>query len=267
VLDISRQQGVRIFLGAIIGVTEMTAFSTMRTMSNLSLQGIGTITNPIMPEIMKFLRERDTERTNATVGFVWFFAVILLSPLMIAFQWIMPFVFHAWTRGKIAFNPVLFGLFSIALLLFSLARPPVAVLQGNNLLRVQLLMSIAVSVVAVGGILIFTAPFGVVGAAASLLLAELLGTVIAVWYARQWLERSGIGFPWAMFSVAVASIVLASVTIALMAYLPRATLPIFAVSIVVNAVLGIAFARRLPPLALQKMRGIFARGFGRRAAL
>jgi Polysaccharide biosynthesis C-terminal domain len=141
------------------------------------------------------------------------------------------------------------------------------VLQGNNLLRVQLLMSIAVSVVAVGGILIFTAPFGVVGAAASLLLAELLGTVIAVWYARQWLERSGIGFPWAMFSVAVASIVLASVTIALMAYLPRATLPIFAVSIVVNAVLGIAFARRLPPLALQKMRGIFARGFGRRAAL
>jgi O-antigen/teichoic acid export membrane protein len=267
VLDISRQQGVRIFLGAIIGVTEMTAFSTMRTMSNLSLQGIGTITNPIMPEIMKFLRERDSERTNATVGFVWFFAVILLSPLMIAFQWIMPFVFHAWTRGKIAFNPVLFGLFSIALLLFSLARPPVAVLQGNNLLRVQLLMSIAVSVVAVGGILIFTAPFGVVGAAASLLLAELLGTVIAVWSARQWLERSGIGFPWSLFTVALASIVLASVTIALMAYLPGATLPIFAASIVVNAVLAIAFTRRLPPLALQKMRGLLARGFGRRAPL
>src|SRR5258708_4128113 len=131
-LDISRQQGVRIFLGAIIGVAEMTAFSTMRTMSNLSLQGIGTITSPIMPEIMKFLRERDSERTNATVGFVWFFAVILLSPLMIAFQWIMPFVFHAWTRGKIAFNPVLFGLFSIALLVFSLARPPLSVLRSRS---------------------------------------------------------------------------------------------------------------------------------------
>jgi O-antigen/teichoic acid export membrane protein len=267
VLDISRQQGVRIFLGAIIGVTEMTAFSTMRTMSNLSLQGIGTITNPIMPEIMKFLRERGSERTNATVGFVWFFAVILLSPLMIAFQWIMPFVFHAWTRGKIEFNPLLFGLFSISLLLFSLARPPVAVLQGNNLLRVQLLMSIAVSVVAVGGILLFTAAFGVVGAAASLLLAELLGTVIAVWYARRWLESSGIGFPWALFNVAVASIVLASVTIALMAYLPHSALSIFIVSMVCNAVLGIAFGRRLPPLALQKMRGIFARGLRRRASL
>jgi O-antigen/teichoic acid export membrane protein len=267
VLDISRQQGVRIFLGAIVGLAQMTAFSTMRTMSNLSLQGIGTITNPIMPEIMKFLRARDSERTSATMGFVWFFAVILLSPLMIAFQWIMPIVFHVWTRGKIAFNPVLFGLFSIALLLFSLARPPFAVLQGNNLVKIQLLMSTAVSVVAVGGILLFTAPFGVEGAAASLLMAELLGTAIAVWYAKQWLERSGIGFPWALFNVAVASIVLASLTIALMVYLPQATLPIFVVSIVVNTVLGIAFVRRLPPLALQKMHGIFARGFGRRAPL
>ncbi len=267
VLDISRQQGVRIFLGAIVGLAQMTAFSTMRTMSNLSLQGIGTITNPIMPEIMKFLRARDSERTSATMGFVWFFAVILLSPLMIAFQWIMPIVFHVWTRGKIAFNPVLFGLFSIALLLFSLARPPFAVLQGNNLVKIQLLMSVALSVVAVGGILLFTAPFGVEGAAASLLMAELLGTAIAVWYAKQWLERSGIGFPWALFNVAVASIVLASVTIALMVYLPQATLPIFVVSIVVNTVLGIAFVRRLPPLALQKIHGIFARGLGRRAPL
>ena len=263
VLDISRQQGVRIFLGAIIGVTEMTAFSTMRTMSNLSLQGIGTITNPIMPEIMKFLREKDAERTNATVGFVWFFAVVLLSPLMIAFQWIMPVVFHAWTRGKIAFNPVLFGLFSVALLLFSLARPPVAVLQGNNLLKIQLLMSIAVSVVAVGGILLLTAAFGVVGAASSLLLAEFLGTVIAVWYARKWLENSGIGFPWPLFNVAVVSIAVATATIALMVLLPRATFAVFLASMIVNIFVCIAFARRLPPLALQKMRTTFARKFGR----
>jgi hypothetical protein len=67
--------------------------------------------------------------------------------------------------------------------------------------------------------------------------------------------------------VAVASIVLASVTIALMVYLPQATLPVFVVSMVANAVIGIAFVRRLPPLALQKMRGFFARGLGRRAPL
>jgi O-antigen/teichoic acid export membrane protein len=257
VLDISRQQGVRIFLGALIGVTPMTAFSTMRTMSNLSLQGIGTITNPVMPEIMRFLREKDVERTNATVGFVWFLAVILLSPVLIAFQWLMPLIFHAWTRGKIEFNPVLFGVFSITLLIFSIARPPMAVLQGNNLLRVQLYMSIGVSAVAVGGIFLFTGRFGVVGAAACLMVAELMGTVIAVWFAWKWLEKSGIGFPWRLFRVSVLSIAVAAATIAAMSWLPRRTLAIIGVAMAINLLIAVAFVRRLPPLAVAKVRGLF----------
>jgi O-antigen/teichoic acid export membrane protein len=261
VLDISRQQGVRIFLGALIGVTQMTAFSTMRTMSNLSLQGIGTITNPIMPEIMKFLREKDSVRTNATIGFVWFLAVILLAPVLIAFQWLMPFIFHAWTRGKIAFNPVLFGLFSITLLIFSIARPPMAVLQGNNLLKIQLYMSIGVSVVAVGGIMLFTARFGVVGAATCLMLAELLGTVLAVWFAWKWLEKAGIGFPWQLFRVSVASIGVASGTIAVMCAFPGWMVPIILASLGVNLLICIIFVHRLPPLALLKVRGLIKRVF------
>ena len=264
VLDISRQQGVRIFLGAIIGIAEMTAFSTMRTMSNISLQGIGTVNNPIMPEIMKFLRERDSERTNAAVGFVWFIAVILLSPVMIVFQWIMPVVYQAWTRGKLTFNPTLFGLFSIALLLFSLARPPFAVLQGNNVLRVQLLLSIAVSIVGVGGILLFTAQFGVIGAAASLAFAELLGTIITVWYAWRWLAQNGMDFPWGLFLVAVVSILSATASIALMIALPRLDSQIVLVSIVGNGVIVWVYLRRLPPLAMQKMRG-FLGGLRQRA--
>lgn len=259
VLDISRQQGVRIFLGAIIGVGEMTAFSTMRTMSNLSLQGIGTITNPIMPEIMRFLREKDASRTNAAIGFVWFLAVVLLAPVLVIFQWVMPVVFHAWTRGKIVFNPALFGLFSISLLIFSLARPPMAVLQGNNLLRVQLAMSIAVSLVAVGGILLFTARFGVMGAASSLLAAELLGTVLAVWFAWKWLHKSGIGFPWPLFRVSVASIMLACLTIAAMTRFPGMNWAVVGGSMIGNVVLGMIFFSRLPSLAVDKVRRFFNR--------
>jgi len=259
VLDISRQQGVRIFLGALIGVKQMTAFSTMRTMSNLSLQGIGTITNPIMPEIMRFLGEKDAEKTGATIGFVWFLAVILLSPVLIIFQWIMPFVFHVWTRGKIAFDPILFALFSITLLIFSIARPPMAVLQGNNLLKVQLCMSIGVSAVAVGGIFLFTAHFGLVGAAVCLMAAELLGTCLSVWFAWKWLERSGIGFPWGMFKVSAVSIGVATITLAAMDTLPRRMGLIVAVSLAVNGLICVIFVRRLPPLAIAKVRGIFRR--------
>ncbi len=263
VLDISRQQGVRIFLGAIIGVTQMTAFSTMRTMSNLSLQGIGTITNPIMPEIMRFLRDKDAARTGATIGFVWLLAVILLAPLLIAFQWLMPIVFHAWTRGKIAFDPALFGIFSVTLLIFSIARPPMAVLQGNNLLKVQLYLSIGVSAVAVGGILLFTARFGVVGAAGCLLAAELLGTILAVWFAWKWLKSSGIDFPWRLLQIAVLSITVAAAAIALMALLPPHALSVLAAAELVNVAICLLFVRCLPPLALAKVGGLVRKMLGR----
>ncbi len=259
VLDNLRQQGVRIFLGALVGVAEMTAFSTMRTMSNLSLQGIGTITNPIMPEIMRFLRERDSQRTNATVGFVWFFAVILLSPTLIAFQWIMPFVFHAWTRGKIAFNPALFGLFSLTLLVFSVARPSAAVLQGNNLLRLQLVISVIVSIVAITGIFLLTPALGISGAAASLLLAELVGTVLSVWFAWRWLDDNGITFPWRLFGVAVGSITVAAAAIFAIVRWPQIMPAVIGAALIANCAIAVAFFRQLPPVAVNKMRGLMFR--------
>jgi O-antigen/teichoic acid export membrane protein len=259
VLDIFRQQGVRVLLSSTIGISGMTAFATTRTMSNLSLQGIGTITAPVMPEIMRFLRERDAERTNAIIGFVWALAVVTLAPVLIVFQWIMPVVYHYWTRGKIGFNPMLFGLFSISLLIFALARPLIAILQGNNLLKVQLYISIGNSVIAVAGILLFSGMFGVSGAATALLIAELAATILSAFYAKQWLERNGIRFPWELLYVALTSIAVAAIAILSMVTFQTEVTPILAVSMVVNCFIAVAYYRRLPPLAVAKMRGLLRR--------
>ncbi len=259
VLDIFRQQGVRLLLSVTIGVVQMTAFSTMRTMSNLSLQGIGTVTNPMMPEIMRFLREKDADRTNAIMGFVWLFAVIALAPLLIVFQWIMPVVFHYWTRGKIAFNPAVFGLFSISLLIFAVARPLLAVLQGNNLLKIQLHISIANSIVAVAGIMLFSRILGMAGAATSLLLAELLATILTTVYARRWLEQNGISFPRTLFHVTLSSIGVSALSILLMIGFPQTRTLELILSIVANIFIAIAYVRALPDLALNRVRGMIRR--------
>jgi O-antigen/teichoic acid export membrane protein len=267
VLDISRLQGVRIFLGALLGIREMAAFATMVTISNLSMQGIGAITNPVMPEIMKFLREKDSERTNATIGFVWLLAVVSLTPVLVVLQCIMPAIFHAWTRGKIAFNPVLFGLFSITLLLSSVARPSTTVLQGNNLLRVQLFIAVAKCAIAVPGILVLTRALGAIGAGASMLMAELLGTVWAMWYASTWLRERGIGFPSRLFTLALASIALATFAIALMVWLPRHSAAIVTVSLFASCALFIALAHQLPPVAAVQFRGSLGRSYSRVASV
>jgi O-antigen/teichoic acid export membrane protein len=258
-LDIFRQQGVRVLLSATIGVAGMTAFATMRTMSNLSLQGIGTITVPVMPEIMRFLRERDAERTNAIIGFVWLFAVIVLAPVLVVFQWVMPVVFHYWTRGKIGFNAPLFGVFSISLLIFALARPLIAILQGNNLLKVQLYISLGNSMVAVAGILIFSPIFGVVGAATALLFGELLATVLSALFAKRWLDRNGIVFPWELLSVAVGSIAVAALSISFMVVYETKISLILIISLIVNCLVAVAYFRQLPVLATTKVRAMFYR--------
>jgi O-antigen/teichoic acid export membrane protein len=264
VLDIFRQQGVRVLLSSTIGVAGMTAFATTRTMSNLSLQGIGTITAPVMPEIMRFLRERDADRTNAIIGFVWALAVVGLAPVLTVFQWLMPYIFHFWTRGKIGFNPALFGLFSVSLLIFALARPLIAILQGNNLLKVQLFISIGNSLIAVVGILLLSNAFGVSGAATALLVAELVATLLSAWFAKRWLDANQIRFPWALFYLAITSIIVAALAILSMVALPQYIELIVGASMVVNGVIATVYFFQLPALAVDKMRGIFRRR--RRAA-
>jgi O-antigen/teichoic acid export membrane protein len=228
-------------------------------MSNLSLQGIGTITAPVMPEIMRFLRERDAERTNAIIGFVWALAVVTLAPVLIIFQWIMPVVYHYWTRGKLGFNPMLFGLFSISLLIFALARPLIAILQGNNLLKVQLYISIGNSVIAVAGILIFSEFFGVSGAATALLIAELGATILSAYFAKRWLDRNHIEFPWALLRVALASITVAAVCILCMVEFQRQITLILAIALIANCFVAFVYYRNLPPLAVAKVHAMFRR--------
>jgi O-antigen/teichoic acid export membrane protein len=259
VLDIFRQQGVRVLLSSTIGVGGMTEFATTRTLSNLSLQGIGTITAPVMPEIMRFLRERDGERTNAIIGFVWALAVVALAPVLVIFQWIMPVVYHFWTRGKLGFNPMLFGLFSISLLIFALARPLIAILQGNNLLKVQLYISIGNSVIAVAGVLIFSGLFGVSGAATALLIAELGATILSAYFAKRWLDRNDIEFPWALLRVALASIALAAVCILSMVAFQAQITVILAIALIANCFVAFVYYRRLPPLAVAKVHAMIRR--------
>jgi O-antigen/teichoic acid export membrane protein len=253
-LDISRQQGVRIFLSALVGIREMTTFSTIRVISNVSQQGVGTITNPVMPEIMKFLRNRDSERIHATVGLVWLLAVVLLAPVLVVLQWIVPMVFQVWTRGKIEFNPQVFGLFSILILLFSVARPAATILQGNNLLKDQLLISIAMFAAAVPGILLLTPKFGIAGTAAAMLLAELLGATLTLWCASRWLTKTGIAFPVRVFAITLASIIFASSAISLMVWVPRSAPAAAIISIIAGGFLCIALVRQLPPAALGRLR-------------
>lgn len=213
-LEILRQQGVRFILLPLSGMTQMIAFSTMRTGANLALQGVGTITGPLMPELMAFLGNRDQPRTESAFSVIWLMLCIVLVPAILVVQYAAPVLFPIWTQGKIEFDPVLFALLSLAVLVYALAQPAIAVVTGNNLVREQVLISTIATLITVAGIYLLVPLMGVRGAALALLLGETISLFFYVQSAQKWLSGVGMRWPTSAFVNASLSLVVAAVGMA-----------------------------------------------------
>jgi len=213
-LEILRQQGVRFILLPLSGMSQMIAFSTMRTGANLALQGVGTITAPLMPELMAFLGNRDQPRTESAFSVIWLMLCIVLVPAVLVVQYLAPTLFPLWTQGKIEFDPVLFALLSLTVLVYALAQPAIAVVTGNNLIREQVMISTIATVITVGAIYLLVPLMGVRGAALALLAGEVSALFLYVHAAKKWLTSVVMHWPTSAFVNASLSLVVASVGMA-----------------------------------------------------
>lgn len=247
--EATRQQGTRIVLSPLAGAGEMAAFVTMRTGANVALQGLNTITNPLMPELMRFLHQRDQERTEASFGLIWLTVVAIMVPSIIMLQLLAPDLFPLWTRGKFEFDPALFALLSLGVLIFALAQPAIAVAQGNNLLRPQLLISAVSGLVAVGGMFLLVPHWGIRGAGCALLLAELIGLVGFTTVAKRWLTANGIQWPFRPFFYAALATFMASLTLGGIVYLPDSKLLLISGVSICYAVIAHSYWKALPVVA------------------
>jgi O-antigen/teichoic acid export membrane protein len=206
--DLLRQQGVRLILAPLGGAREVATFSITRTGANFALQGLGTITQPLMPELMGFVRDRDQVRAESAFALVWLILLWIVNPAVLVLQWIGPSLFAVWTHGKVPFDPVLFGLLTADILIFALAQPAIAVVQGNNLTRVQFSTSVLAAFLTVGGIAVAMRFAGIRGAAAALAIVEVVVSTVYVTVAYRWLTEVRMRWPWpsfisVLFSVAV----------------------------------------------------------------
>lgn len=259
-LEMARQQGSRIILAPLAGVADMAAFATMRTGANFALQGLNTITGPVMPELMRFLAERDQARTESAFAIVWLVLCAVLCPAIIIVQWLAPTLFPLWTHGKIAFDPWLFGMLSLGVTVLALAQPAAAVLQGNNILRAQLGSSILAAVIAVGGMALLVPLMGVRGAALSLLAAELTSLTSCVWVAQQWLRQQGMRWPWKAFGAAAAAVPVTALGMLALELLPASlTIASLVVIFLLQAIVAIIYWRHLPALARMRATSLLAR--------
>ena len=251
-LDILRLQGVRFFLLPLSGMAQMIAFSTMRTGANLAQQGIGTITGPLMPELMGYLTNRDQLRTESAFAVIWLMLCVVLAPAVLIIQLVAPVLFPLWTQGKIDFNPVLFSLLSLGVLVSALAQPPIAVVNGNNLVRQQFIISAISTSITICGIYLMVPIFGITGAALALLIGEIVTLVSYVYVAKEWLFNAELHWPNSAFRNASLSIAVASLGMASIIYFPNYEDYCLVIALAVQMLVIAAYWSKLPQITRQR---------------
>lgn len=259
VLNQVRQQGIRLILAPVVGVTQMTTFSTTRTGANVALQGLSSIMGPFEPELLTFLRNRDQLRVEVALSVTWALVVYLIAPGLVAAQIVMPWVFEAWTRGRITFDPFLFAILSASVAVFAYAQTAATIVRGNNMVRNQLVISIVTAIVTLAGLYLMVKPLGLRGAGLALLLAELCSCAIYQIMAADWMNRNDLNWPSKLARLAALATLSCIVAILFAGWFPRAAIPIAAAFIVLHTAVGVLVYRSLPAMARDRITRPFIR--------
>ncbi len=257
--EMSRQQGVRLLLSPLAGVTDMAAFSTMRTGANFALQGLNTVTGPIMPELMRFIEARDQQRTEGAFSVVWLVVCVGLTPAVLIVQYLAPEFFPLWTHGKIIFDPWVFGMLSLSILLYALTQPAIAVIQGHNIVRTQLYISVLTALITTGGLFVLVPLYGIRGAAFALLLAELANLLAYLLVATRWLRKNSMHWPWRAFSTTFASIIIAATGLGVIAEVPGNKQEYLLLALLAAAIVTVIYWHALPQMARERAGGLARR--------
>ncbi|MHA4847143.1 lipopolysaccharide biosynthesis protein [Flavitalea antarctica] len=266
ILDVLRQQGIRIFLAPITGVASLATFSTTRTISNFAMQGLNTVMNPLMPELMGFIHRKDQDRFESAFSMVWMIIIAIIAPGFIFLQLFIGPLFEIWTRGKIALDPALFAILSQTVLVFSIAQPAIAIIKGNNILRPQVLISIIVTAIVLVSIIVLVPSFGLPGAGAGLLLAETVGAVLFQMIALKWVAAAGLRWPTRSFRIVVSSVLVTGVALFLLTAYPQFKYLWWLSSTIILFINASRFVNSLPAVASKQLFQIMRKFTGRKLA-
>jgi O-antigen/teichoic acid export membrane protein len=171
-VDQLRGTGVRLLLTPMIGASGLVTYSTTRTIVNGVTLFTTSITQPTAPELMRYVANKDKSRFSGLLVLSWFAVAGLVCPASICLQLLAPRFFLFWTRGKLPLDPLFFALSIVSVLGCAVGQPAFMVLRGRNLLKPQLILSLASASITLIGIVVLTRSFGIRGAATAISIAE-----------------------------------------------------------------------------------------------
>ncbi|MBK1442225.1 polysaccharide biosynthesis C-terminal domain-containing protein [Parapedobacter sp. ISTM3] len=246
--------GVRLMVSSLAGTQALVTFTTIRTGANFAMQGLHSITDPLMPELMRFLHQRDQARSEIAFSTVWMILVGVMAPMVVLLQAFITPLYAIWTRRKLDFDPALFAYLSIGVLVYALAQPAIAIVLGNNLLRQQLIINTGAALILVIGVFLLVPWIGIKGAGLALLISELIMTAAYFKVAIKWLETNQLMWPKRIATLALLAVIIAGTISLAMVYWPGSRWVLVTIGLVALVANTVSFWKELPLLARDRAK-------------
>ena len=143
VIEYIKNIGFRIIVASIFSPLVVSYFVTTRIITNFIKYIIDGLRDPFHPKLMNSLKKKDEKNVLLIIEFYWHISFVLLCPLAIILQIVLPYIFEIWTYDKIVFMPFLFSFLMMSVLINSIYIPFDMILKGLNKNKSILKISIA----------------------------------------------------------------------------------------------------------------------------
>ena len=222
-LEMARQTGFRLVMLPVVGPGKLAEFSTQRTAGNTVTQCMNSVYAPLLPELMRYVRDRKQEHMEGAFGILWMLLVLVFCPLTVVLQTVMPAIFPWWTRHAFAYDGVLLCYLSAGVLVNMVSMPAIAICSANNLVALQLRIAVVAAILLFGALLPLTHVMGIRGAAVALLIGELGASALYVRDGARWIRGAGLAWPVRSFNICAIAVTTTISACALIALWPHAT--------------------------------------------
>ncbi|MEH1922822.1 hypothetical protein [Nostoc sp.] len=208
-----QNNGLILFVSAIVGAAFIPALSTMRTLTNTFLAGTAIITMSLVPEMTRYHTQGEHKKLADMISTAWWSGGLLINlGLVITLPCIEPIYLH-WTRGQISFNWVLYLILAWSISLKNFGNPQSVYLIGINHIKAQTTIAVVQTTIILGITSLFLAKDGLVAVGIAIVCSEIIGSVImATTYTIIEVQSLGGNLNFTKITLAFSSVVIVGLT-------------------------------------------------------
>ncbi len=258
--DQASSNGLTVLVARLFGAEAVPVLTTLRTVANVVTQGASVVVTPIAPDLARYYYRREPHKLTAVLATTWTLGGTFVNTAMLALILIAPPFYAWWTRGHIAFDPVLFRFLCLAVCVRCGVSGSALFLASINQLQAQSAISVVRGSIAVLVFVVTVSRLGLPAAGLALLLSEVVACLgLMTWYTRSEIGKISGLFPWQTLALNTLSLAVVASVFWWTALAPG----VVGVGLAALLLLGWLQWRLLPTTVHDRLFSL-VRGFGRR---